>query len=464
MDITADQKAKLRELRKNKGWTLNDLSNRCGVAVSTLSSIESGALKSIRDETYQKIADALDYDLQAGNKPMHIGIGHSIWSSPVILAFRTPNGIRGWKMYSCGSAVDGFAPYLIESEKSIDPDLLPSFGLFNDSDSNDARPEKKRSAGKPSEKQVRHQPFTGIELVNHLENEQNQMVIVPRILLEQRNRTELIPVSSLVYSSVGGTLLSIFSNKNHDKFKDLSDTASLEELLDVCSTEDGKKVFIKILYPRGTNCERHYERLLRPSFKEYKNSHPSIIFKEIPEPLEVTDIEDSAKSIIQTLIEEPDLTVWLLGWQPISSWIERNVRNIKPGYGGADGIFAKHLDLIKMMNLRENESVVNFEFSIYIKKNDPMLQSTEMLDILLETLYAKTKELNQEINYIRFFYKSNKVEVKYDDVTSTNIVPTIAEYLDMEQDSCARALSGINFHFSIDPEFYFFIRHKTDKS
>ena len=45
--------------RAEKGWTLRDLSNACGISTTSLSYIENG-VKKARISTLKKIADALE--------------------------------------------------------------------------------------------------------------------------------------------------------------------------------------------------------------------------------------------------------------------------------------------------------------------------------------------------------------------------------------------------------------------
>jgi transcriptional regulator with XRE-family HTH domain len=53
---------RIRAVRKERGWTQKQLSERCGIAEPTIRSYESGRLNP-KVETLQKITDALEYPL-----------------------------------------------------------------------------------------------------------------------------------------------------------------------------------------------------------------------------------------------------------------------------------------------------------------------------------------------------------------------------------------------------------------
>lgn len=49
----------VRQLRKARDWTLEDLSGHTGISVTGLSQIETGAVKRVRTETVKRLASAL---------------------------------------------------------------------------------------------------------------------------------------------------------------------------------------------------------------------------------------------------------------------------------------------------------------------------------------------------------------------------------------------------------------------
>lgn len=463
MEISVKQREFIRQRRKELNKPLSYVAEKADIAISTLSSIETGKLVSITDDLYLTILDVLgSSEALESQAKLTVGFGHCLWATPFILMLQNSEQLIGMEAYSFGEldAIDSesLKPIKIKESKDIGevpgPDINQKTFMLAKNEQIDSGNQQLVTRGKNAKLKA----LTAPQLLDDFESGQNNVLIIPPIVLENYNRDKYLKIASLVYSSSGGTQLSIFST-NHL----LTDhQVSLKKWIDLLvklnnDSDTGVMNKIIILYPRNTVCEQHYKGPF-----SYFLSHWENLLIEEEEIEDLADYEKTAQQVSELLQNKTSTyVVFLLAWHPLTYWIEHKVKQTVLLHNNA--INPLHFDLIQEMD-NVSQPIV-FEFSIMVDKDRFIgnKYDQKMIDTMLENLFFNIRQLNNDIDKFKLILLSL---IGTDKRIPESLIPErikrVAKYLRMKPQDCAEALVKISFFLSIHPDFYFL--NKTLKS
>ena len=86
MEVSEQLRDLIQKKRRAKNWTLSKLADVTGLSIATLSAIETGALKGIKDETFHILAKNLELEPHSyiSSDTLRIAFGPCCWASAVI--------------------------------------------------------------------------------------------------------------------------------------------------------------------------------------------------------------------------------------------------------------------------------------------------------------------------------------------------------------------------------------------
>jgi transcriptional regulator with XRE-family HTH domain len=474
MEITRELSETIKGRRKQLKMTLQSLSTECKVAVSTLSMIESGGLKVLKDDTYERIAKALSIeDYSPSENIFKIGFGHTLWAAPYILALSKANN-RDVKFIKSASFTESdqsnneeIIPKYIDFGEILNDEILQTPGVVynpnQDSTEDFDSITSISTINSESIVQKELKAYSAPNLIALLEENELDGIFIPSSVLDYYTtaKNEFIKVATLVSSSYGGTLLSVYGSDvffretemssdksgSHNKFN------SLNELLEHClnlNTED--ITIVNVLYPQRTICEEHYKM----AFIHFKNEwmeNKSKKIKFVEKRIEDLSLTKDIALFVKEMLDRKEL-VFLLGWHPLSDWIESAVKLEVSSRNNDIKVF--YYDLLQQMP--DFIHPMTFDFSLVMRKSDIQNKNYKgdlMLNTLLNILLVNIKEINKEIANLKIrFRETPSLRLVYRD-SGEYIIPIVAKYLNMREGECAYALTKITFFLSLYPEFYF---------
>ena len=425
MEISTTLKELIQNKRLELGLTKTDIENKAGkdkkgkpiLSVSTLSAIEMGKQKGLKDDKFQVLASILKLegkDTMNDQRTIRVAFGPCCWAAPVINVV------------------------VKDTDKLDEPLQLQNLWLSCYADNNNDPLQLISYNQSPKDE---HHILTANETNELLQNDKIDIAFLPVLTTEMS--PGIIRIARCMNTVKGGVYLFIVSKKGINKEKSLLEkvaahevpgrkkTNSIEfkEIKDILAqTDDSNKCCF--VFPRNTIAQRMVEKMLYDDTQYEKHE------MEISTPRQfIIDIEKK----ISTFLEKPDSEYFVYaGW-------DFHIDKLKAKFKEKDEFSHKigGLDLIGMAFDSHHFHRYHHPFA-QISYDCVTLESKYDYVTSHPGLFKLLSLLSENVNKLTGF-KHTKNNTRY---------RLISNFLQMEQTTTDSILNKINWEFLMYPEMF----------
>jgi transcriptional regulator with XRE-family HTH domain len=424
MEVTEEIRILLRTRRKELKYTIEDVVNKTissnntkpSLSISTISSIERGDLKNVKQETFDLIVGILglsitDYELKI--KPIKVAFGSCLWSSPIINVVVDEPFDKKRNLELPGLKLTCYNNEQQNQSNAKEQFYLDKFNLNPDENKNSI--------------------LTANETLSLLENGDVDIAFLPVMTAQKSN--DIFRIARCMNTVKGGVYLFIVGKSNDDNLKGWSKEPTkfnyeklnnIKEVLESSKSADSDKCCF--VFPKNSVARIEIEESL------YEDTYYE------KQAIEITTNEKFKTEIlsrIQAFFKNTNATYFVYaGWDYHIHLLQKIFSQEHSSHKELKGLIAEYFDGYRFTKYGHPYPTISYD-CIALESRYEYLKNHTGLKTLLKLIGKSVNELNA----VKFSKSNSRYRM-------------IAEFLQMEKTFVDSVLKRINWEFLIYPEMY----------
>ena len=422
MEITEKIRDAIQQKRTAMKLSLTDISRlsakagKSTISVSTLSAIEKGKLKGVKDDTFKILGSILNWDVSSlvqDKKIVRVAFGLCCWAAPIINAIVKDSADQNENL--------GFSNLLFSCYSDSNNNLVPLV-TYNQS------PEKQ------------HNIFTANETLTLLQENKVDVAFLPVLTAERA--PGIVRIARCMNTGKGGVYLFIIGRKR-DGNSDLEsefdlpgkyDYEALKKIKGVLRGKEENQNYHKdsccFIFPKGSIAQKEIEQSL---------------FDDTPydkEEIEISTTEKFEKEVIEKVnkfFKKDQATYFVYaGWDFHIDKLKTIFKNGNFSAEDGDQLIGREFDAYRFTKFSHPFAMMSYDCITLESKYDYLINPPH--PGLLKLLSVLSENVNI-LNQVKF--KNNNSRYRL-----------INKFLQINQDTTNSILNRINWEFLIYPEMF----------